>query len=138
MIVFENGARLMEAEYPLPYEPSVLIRTMDMLGQTRECLRLTVYCGAAEAAEHFSAGARYGREEDGSYYDFSVYRLPGDIIDHRDGRVTVFMGRPTEQEKRIHELVERITELSACLEEAESRVRSIEGELKMLRKTEEV
>ena len=31
-------------------------------------------------------------------YDLADYAKSGDIVDHRDGRITVYMGKPTEKE----------------------------------------
>lgn len=59
--------------------------------------------------------------------DMSDYSLPGDITDHRDGRVSIKMGKPTETESAVGAVValtgevvtvERAAELRPVIEQA--------------------
>jgi hypothetical protein len=44
-------------------------------------------------------------EEDGTEVDMSEYSMSGDIIDHRDGTVTIKMGKPTDLETAYEMLI---------------------------------
>jgi hypothetical protein len=77
-------------------------------------LEITVYATVDEAKEAFVDGVSYAREwdsQDGDATltmsdDLTAYSVAGDIVDHRDGTVTVFMGKPTELELTNAELDE--------------------------------
>ena len=77
----------------------------------REWKTISVLATAEEVRAVFVDGAAYVREwesqtgenEGQPIYetmseDLSAYSVAGDIVDHRDGTVTVFMGKPTELE----------------------------------------
>ena len=102
-----------EADYPLDIEPSIFAKRRMMKGEQREVLRLTLLGEYAAVAAALVDGVQFGREvdepllgEDGQptdvvqavRYDLSDYAKAGDIVDHRDGRITVYMGKPTEKE----------------------------------------
>lgn len=104
-IIFSDGTIFQTCE--APYEPEVPIfsRRSQLSGELRDTLRITVMSTYAEVADKFVPGAQWairqfeGNEAD-TYTDFdkSDYTVCGDIVDHRDGRVTVYMGKPTESE----------------------------------------
>lgn len=110
-----------------PYEPDVPIfsRRSQLSGELRDTLRITVTATYAEVADKFKSGAewairQYDIDENGAaldtYTDFdkSDYSVCGDIVDHRDGRVTVYMGKKTESEitqDALDELMLMMTEV---------------------------
>jgi len=108
-----TGITFNEANYPLDIEPNIFAKRRTMLGEQREVLRLTLLGTYADVAAVFVDNAQFGREVDEPilddngqptditqtvHYDLSEYSKAGDIIDHRDGRITVYMGKPTEKE----------------------------------------
>ena len=77
----------------------------------RQWQRITVTATAEAAAEAFVEGASYVHEWDSLVLDdqggqtievrqedLSEYSVAGDIVDTRDGNVTVYMGKPTALE----------------------------------------
>jgi hypothetical protein len=78
----------------------------------REWRRFTFEATVAEVTEAFTPGATFSREWDSNTYDeagnqtgtevltedMSDYCIPGDVVDHRDGTVTVTIGKKTEVE----------------------------------------
>ena len=116
-IVFEDGTIFTSAEFPVESEPCIFDKKSLLTNVYREVLRITVASTYAEVAEKFVDGAKFAirqREilvmEDGTQtatdvdYDKSEYSIAGDIIDHRDGRITVYMGKMTEHEKEVADL----------------------------------
>lgn len=103
-IVFADGT-----SFPCPEQPQAPVhRYRD---GNREWRRITVIgeMGAVKAA--FVDGAVYRQEwdsqvttEDGGQTtetvteDLSPYSVAGDLVDTRDGNITVYMGKPTELE----------------------------------------
>ncbi|MEG1537346.1 MAG: hypothetical protein RR387_03575 [Clostridiales bacterium] len=102
-----------EAAYPLETEPDIFAKRRLFLGEQRDTLRLTLAGSYAGISAAFVDGACFGRETmeaavgaDGQptgavlpqRYDLSAYSKAGDIVDHRDGKITVYMGKPTELE----------------------------------------
>lgn len=99
-----------EAAYPITSEPSVWDKQATINGTKRETIRLTISATYAEVAELFVNNVQWIiREttinEDGieetTDYDKSEFSLAGDIVDHRDGRITVYMAIPTDVEKLL-------------------------------------
>jgi hypothetical protein len=102
-----NEKQFTEAAYPLEIEPSIFAKKRNIEGFMRESIRLTVSASYAEVAEAFVNGAAWSIaetviDENGKevavVYDKSEYSVAGDIVDHRDGRITVYMAKPTENE----------------------------------------
>lgn len=102
-----NGKTFEEAVYPIEIEPSIFAKRRNMGGVQRDTIRVTVTAAYADVAEAFVNNAEWSitekvPNEDGTYgetvYDKSEYSVAGDIIDHRDGRITVYMAKPTETE----------------------------------------
>lgn len=103
-IVFADGT-----SFPCPEQPQAPVHPYP--DRKREWRRITVIgeMGAVKAA--FVDGAVYRQEwdsqvtaEDGSQTtetvteDLSAYSVAGDLVDARDGNITVYMGKPTELE----------------------------------------
>lgn len=109
-IVFTDGTIFNTAAYPVETEPPILLKKMNNGASQKEYLRITVAATYAEVLAHFVDGAKYSirqfdigesGEELETYTDFdwSDYSDAGEIVDHRDGRVTVYMAKPNEQEQ---------------------------------------
>lgn len=103
-IVFADGTRFdcpEQAEAPVMGWP-----------KEREWKKISVLATAEAVKAAFMDGAAYarawesqtGEDEQGQptyetlSEDLSAYSLAGEIVDHRDGVITVFMGKPTEAE----------------------------------------
>ena len=107
-IVFSGSER----EFTCPELPRGAVRAAFAGG--RHLLEITVYATVDEIKAAFTDGVTYAREwdsQDGDNTltmtdDLSAYSIAGDIVDHRDGTVTVFMGKPTELELTNAELDE--------------------------------
>ena len=114
-IIFTNGSIFETATYPVETEPSIFAKKMIADGVNREYLRITITASYADVAAAFVDGAQYSIRqydlaEDGTEletykdFDWSDYCIAGDIVDHRDGRVTVYMAKPTEHELQLQAL----------------------------------
>lgn len=123
-IVFEDGTLFTTAEFPIESEPCIFDKKSNLNGIYRDVLRITVASTYAEVAAKFVDNAKFSirqREilvmEDGTQtendvdYDKSEYSIAGDIIDHRDGRITVYMGKMTSHELEVAALEEENAEL---------------------------
>ena len=115
-IIFQDG-RIFDVSdaYPVDIEPSVFAKRFRVRGEQRETLRLTLAASYADIAAAFVDGASYVLRvpaEDGGFedYDKSDYCVAGDIVDHRDGRVTVYMGQKTEGETLAEEYAQLLFE----------------------------
>lgn len=108
-IIFNDGAIFTSAPYPIETEPPILSKKMVVDGINRDYLRITIESTYTEVFEKFINNAKYsirqfdidtdGKElETYTDYDWSEYSIAGDIIDHRDGRITVYMRKPTQIE----------------------------------------
>ena len=103
-IVFGNGTT-----FNCPGQPQAPVHRYS--GQDREWRKITVTATVEEVKAAFADGAAYSHEwdsqvtaEDGSQtmevvsQDLSAYSVAGDVVDTRDGNITVYMGKPTELE----------------------------------------
>lgn len=97
-----------ETKYPVDIEPSIFEKRRAIDGVSRDTIRLTLLATYSEVAEHFVNGANWAIEESfvdengeniTNQYDKSEYSIASDIVDHRNGSVTVYMAKPTEAEK---------------------------------------
>ena len=115
-IIFNNGKEFEIGEYPIESEPSVFEKKGRNNGVYREMFRATVSGEYADVSAAFVDGAsyfvrQYDVDERGTlldtYTDFdkSDFSIAGDIVDHRDGRITVYMGKKTEDELEKEQLV---------------------------------
>lgn len=111
-IVFSDGKIFDTAEYPVDLEPPILAKKISEDGVNREYLRITVSATYADVLTYFVDNATYsirqfdiddnGNElETYQDFDWSEYSVARDVIDHRDGRITVYMTKPNEQEEAL-------------------------------------
>lgn len=71
----------------------------------RDSKTITLEMTHAEADELFVDGAEWSiKDADGTEYDNSDYCIAGDIIDHRDGTISVKMGKSTDLEDLLEML----------------------------------
>lgn len=79
--------------------------TFDKAWDGRESKTITLEMTYAKAAELFVDGAEWSiKDTDGTEYDNSDYCIAGDITDHRDGTISVKMGKPTDLEDLLEML----------------------------------
>lgn len=80
----------------------------DMLGAKRDSLAIKLHSDYETVVNTFVDGMAYSlvdisTDDEGNTstyeYDKSEYSMAGDIVDHRDGTITVHMGKPTELEE---------------------------------------
>ena len=92
------------------YPAAVTGRLTDAAWNGRESKEITLSMTYADAAALFVNGAAWSivldvERSDGTTvqetYDNSGFSIAGDLIDHRDGTVTVKMGKPTELENAL-------------------------------------
>lgn len=109
-IVFSDGKMFDTAAYPVELEPPIIAKKIAENGANQDYLRITLSATYADVLAYFVDNATYAirqfdigksGEELETYTDFdwSEYSVAKDIVDHRDGRVTVYMAKPNEQEQ---------------------------------------
>ena len=109
-IVFSDGKMFDTAAYPVELEPPIIAKKIAENGANQDYLRITLSATYADVLAYFVDNATYAirqfdigesGEELKTYTDFdwSEYSVGKDIVDHRDGRVTVYMAKPNEQEQ---------------------------------------
>lgn len=109
-IVFSDGKMFDTAAYPVELEPPIIAKKIAESGANQDYLRITLSATYADVLAYFVDNATYAirqfdigesGEELETYTDFdwSEYSVAKDIVDHRDGRVTVYMAKPNEQEQ---------------------------------------
>ncbi len=110
-IVFSNGTVFDTADYPVETEPPIFSRRFHVGGEQRDTVRVTVTAAYSDVLESFLSGATWAIRqfeinpdtgaptEEYTDYDKSEYCVAGDIVNHRDGRITVYMGKKTEAEQ---------------------------------------
>lgn len=121
-----GDARFDEAPFPITDEPSIYEKRRKLNGISRDSIRITMRATYSEIAECFVNGISWGIEETSVYggalkkriYDKSEYSVAGDIIDHRNGTITVYMSKPTETEsmRPVYELGALAIECGISLE----------------------
>ena len=124
-VVFEDGTVFTTAAYPIETEPCIFDKQAVVEQQYREVLRITI-AGATidEIKAHFTDNAVFSirqtetrKNDDGSEYDEDVdypkneFCILGDIVCHKDGKITVYMGKMTEHELEVQALEEENAEL---------------------------
>lgn len=109
-ILFEDGTIFDVAEYPIETEPSIFAKRAYFFGETRETIRVTIVADYEDAKERFIPGAHWfvrqyeispeGEIDYDTYedYDKSDYCIIGEIVDHLDGRITIYAGKKTKAE----------------------------------------
>ena len=123
----EADRRFSVADYPVETEPSVFEKRRIVGDTVRESLRVTVYGTAEEIKETFANGVHWyirnellsspdpeteadeEREQEQEpeeirCYDQTAFCLAGDVVDHRNGRVTFYMAKKTAAEVAIEAL----------------------------------
>ena len=125
-------------------EGGIAIRMADDLMEGRESRAVTVALPYSEALELFRSDTPWAvvnewTDEDGtprsSTTDMSEYCISGPITDHRDGRVTIRMGKPKEEELMLVPLGEapktkqEANALRSVLEDAVQSIQSDEEAL---------
>ena len=87
------------------YAATISGNTHDRAWDDRETKTITLEMTHAEANELFVDGAEWSiKDVDGTEYDNSDYCIAGDITDHRDGTVSIKMGKPTDLEDLLEML----------------------------------
>ena len=78
-------------------------RIKDYTWDMRDNIELTMQMTHAEADELFKDGIAWGYIPDGAeeLIDCTDYSVSGDITDHRNGTVSVRMGKPTAMELEL-------------------------------------
>lgn len=80
-------------------EVSIRTRYADPTWEGRACKAITCALPSREAVSLFSDGVTWGTvNREGGVEDLSEYALAGPVTDHRDGTVTVLMGKYTPAE----------------------------------------
>lgn len=115
-IVFKDGKTFTSVEYPIETEPCIFSKKILTDGINRDFLRITVLASYADVNQYFVDNTEYsirqfdldneGKElETYTDYDWSEYSVAGDIVDHRDGKVTVYMSKPVVYETAVDNLI---------------------------------
>lgn len=66
----------------------------------RSSMAIELEMDYADAVEVFADGTEWSIvDDDEQQYDYSEYNIAGDITDHRDGTLTVKMGKETDLEE---------------------------------------
>ena len=81
------------------YPASVSGKIQDHEWNDRQSKAITLTMTPAAAAELFVDGLEWSIVDGEEEFDNSDYNIAGDITDHRDGTVTVKMGKPTALEE---------------------------------------
>lgn len=115
-IIFKDGKMFTSVEYPIECEPCIFSKKILMDGINRDFLRITLLSTYDEIKDYFVDNAEYsirqfdvdsqGNElQTYTDYDWSEYSVAGDIVDHRDGKITVYMSKPVEYEIAVDNLI---------------------------------
>lgn len=115
-IVFKDGKTFTSVEYPIETEPCIFSKKILADGINRDFLRITVLASYADVNRYFVDNTEYsirqfdldneGKElETYTDYDWSEYSVAGDIVDHRDGKITVYMSKPIVYETAVDNLI---------------------------------
>lgn len=86
------------------YEAVINGQVNDHLWDGRESKAITLEMTHATANELFVDDAEWSILDGETEYDNSEFRVAGDITDHRDGTLTVKMGKSTDLELAYEEL----------------------------------
>ena len=86
------------------YEATVAGRIADASWDGRQSKTITLEMDYATAVETFVDGAEWYIVDGETEYDNSEYSIAGDITDHRDGTISVKMGKLTDLEE-VFELI---------------------------------
>lgn len=94
----------------IQYPATINGKMSDSTWDNRLVKSITLEMSYAEANSIFVNGVKWFIQQDNENaelveYDNSEYSLAGDIIDHRDGTITVKMGKPTDLENALEMLL---------------------------------
>lgn len=64
----------------------------------RESVEITLEMTYSTAIALFKDNIQWSLVDNETVYDYSDHSLAGDIVDHRDGTISVKMGKPTDLE----------------------------------------
>ncbi len=81
------------------YPASIGGKMQDHDWDDRQSKAITLTMTPAAAAELFVDDLEWSIVDGEEEFDNSDYSIAGDIIDHRDGSITVKMGKPTDLEE---------------------------------------
>lgn len=115
-IVFKDGKIFESVEYPIETEPCIFSKKILTDGINRDFLRITLLSTYDEVKDYFVENTEYSIRQydvnpDGQIletytdYDWSEYSVAGDIVDHRDGKITVYMAKPIDYESTVDDLI---------------------------------
>ena len=124
-VVFDDGTIFNTAPYPIESEPCIFDKYVVLDQQYREVLRITIANATIdEIKAHFTDDAVFSirqtetkKNEDGSEYEEDVdypkteFCILGDIVCHKNGNITVYMGKKTEHELEVQALEEENAQL---------------------------
>lgn len=107
------------APYPIPTEPDIFEKRRMIDGKHRATVRFSLKTDVKTATAAFTDGTPWYievttvREDDDGQtessakrYDKTSYCIAGDVVEHRNGCVTIYMAEMTEEEKEIASLEE--------------------------------
>lgn len=108
-IIFEDGTIFTSISYPIEIEPPIITKKILVDGINRDYIRITVESTYTEVIEKFKNNIKYsirqfdldqeGKElETYTDFDWSEYSISDDIVDHRNGKITIYMRKPTQIE----------------------------------------
>lgn len=128
-ILINGEPRFTVVNYPVDIEPSILSKKLYISGINRDSVRLTIEANINDALttlvnntvwgiREYDVDPETGNElETYNDYDYSEYCIASDIIDHRDGSLTIYMAKKTEDEIKIEQLQENSEALAILLGE---------------------
>ena len=73
-------------------------QAQDHKWNSRESVELTLEMTYSTAITLFKDNIQWALVDEGEVYDYTDYSIAGDITDHRDGTISVKMGKPTDLE----------------------------------------
>ena len=129
LILINGEPRFTAVNYPVDIEPSIIAKKFYSSGINRDSIRLTIEANINDALTTLVNNAVWGiREYDidpetgnelETYndYDYSEYCIASDIIDHRNGSLTIYMAKKTEDEIQMEQLQENNEALAILLGE---------------------
>lgn len=83
------------------YDATIYGKMSDGDWDGRSTKSITLEMSYSDAVEIFQNNVAWSIVQDEEEWDNSEYCLSGDITDHRNGKVTIKMGKPTELESTL-------------------------------------
>ena len=118
LILINGEPRFTAVNYPVDIEPSIIAKKF-YISEADINDALTAFVdNAVWGIREYDIDPETGSElETYNDYDYSEYCIASDIIDHRDGSLTVYMAKKTEDEIKIKQLQENSEALAILLGE---------------------